>query len=127
LSDEHPDTESSSPRWPRHTIAYYCSVAVLLVGLVAAVFVYFFANDNNDLDAADELANARMYQHNLEVIGGKFAVYLDEFNRWFASLWHGKSLAYTIAVIAIATAAVCFWVGEMHSMHAQRDDERRPP
>ena len=85
------------------------------MGLVTAVLVYVFAADDTDADAAADLANARMYQHNLEVIGGKFAVYLDEFNRWFARLWHGRSLAFTIAVLAITIAVVCIRVGDLMS------------
>ena len=86
--------------------------------MATAAVVYVLADDE-ELDAAAEIANARMYQHNLEVIGGKFAVYLDEFNRWFAGLWHGKTLAYTISVLAIALALLCFWIGDV--MSRQRD------
>ena len=100
-------------------VAYYCAAAALIVGFAAAAVVYIFSTDNH-LDEAAELANARMYQHNLEVIGGKFAVYLDEFNRWFASLWHGRSLACTIGVLAIAIAIVCIRVGDL--MSRARDD-----
>jgi len=84
------------------------------------VLIYVFAIDDSDADTAAEITSARMYQHNLEVIGGKFAVYLDELNRWFSSLWHGRALAYTIAVIAIAIAVVCIRVGDMIS--SRRDD-----
>lgn len=100
-------------------VAYYCAAAVLIVGMVTAALVYLFA-DESDIDEAAELANARMYQHNLEVIGGKFAVYLDQFNRWFASLWHGRALAYTIGILAIAIAGVCIQVGDIISKG--RDD-----
>jgi hypothetical protein len=101
-------------------VAYYSAAAVLIVGFLTAALVYFLATDDADVDAAAEIANARMYQHNLEVIGGKFAVYLDEFNRWFASLWHGRALAYTIAVLAIAIAVVCIRVGDLIS--SRQDD-----
>jgi hypothetical protein len=42
-------------------------------------------------------------------LGGKFAVLTAEFNDWFASLWHGRALAGTVAVLAVAIAAACFW------------------
>ena len=119
LIQEHPRVTPSQRRLPRHLVAYYCAAGVLVVGLLAATLVYIFATDN-DIDEAAELANARMYQHNLEVIGGKFAVYLDEFNRWFASLWHGRSLAYTIGVLAIGIAIACIRVGDL--MSRARDD-----
>jgi len=120
LTEENAQTTSSKQRLAGHTVAYYCAAAVLLIGLVSAVLVYVFATNDSDIDAAAGIANARMYQHNLEVIGGKFAVYLDEFNRWFASLWHGRTLAYTIGVFAIAIAIACIRVGDLISRG--RDD-----
>ena len=56
-----------------------------------------------------------MYQHNLELMGGKLGVMLADFSDWFASLWHGKRLGYTVACISIATAAGCFWISRMMS------------
>jgi ABC-type Fe3+ transport system permease subunit len=120
VSQEQPRHASSSERKPRHTVAYYCAAAVLLIGLVAASLVYVLASDDGEADAAAEIASARIYQHNLEVMGGKFAVHLDEFDRWFASLWHGRALARTIALLALALAVVCVWVGDL--MSRRRDD-----
>jgi hypothetical protein len=37
----------------------------------------------------------------LELYGGKTAVLANEFRYWFIGLWHGKSLAFTIACITI--------------------------
>ena len=54
-----------------------------------------------------------MYEHNLEVIGGKLNVYLAQFDDWFASLWHGTALAYTVAVLAVAIALACFGVAHL--------------
>ena len=56
------------------------------------------------LDTADHISN----------------VLFDEFNRWFASLWHGRTLAYTIAVLAIAIAVACIRIGDLISR--TRDD-----
>ena len=38
-----------------------------------------------------------------------------EFDQWLASLWHGKALAYTLAVLAAGIAAVCFLVAHLTS------------
>ena len=119
MTEHSAERDPEKQRPPSHVIAYYSSVAILIVGFVTAGLVYVFAADDDDVDAAAEIASQRMYQHNLEVIGGKFAVYLDDFNRWFASLWHGKALAYTIGVLTIAIAIVCFWVGEMIAKQLQ--------
>jgi hypothetical protein len=41
--------------------------------------------------------------------GGKAAVVVDDFSRWFIGLWHGKSLAFTVAVISIFISLVFFF------------------
>jgi hypothetical protein len=87
-------------------------VGVLAVGLIAAGLIYVFAADDPEAEALRE-TRGRMYEHNLEVIGGKFAVYLAQFNDWFASLWQGTALAFTIAVLSIAIALGCFWVSHL--------------
>lgn len=87
------------------------SALILLVGLGMAVYIYQSADE----DASGVLGyqiiggtvypimpeNTKIYRHDLEVYGGKAAVLADEFRRWFIGLWHGKSLAFTIAVITI--------------------------
>jgi predicted SnoaL-like aldol condensation-catalyzing enzyme len=90
-------------------------MAILVVGLISAVLIYVFAADDSEADAAARIASERMYQHNLEVMGGRFAVYADDFDRWFTSLWHGKTLALTVAVLALAAALVCFGIARMVS------------
>lgn len=42
-----------------------------------------------------------MYRHQLERYGGKASVIFDDFNRWFAGLWQGKSLAKTVAWVSV--------------------------
>jgi len=59
-------------------------------------------------------------------MGGKFAVYADQFNQWFASLWQGRALAYTVAVLAVAIALMCFLAGRLMSAPLpQAPDEER--
>ena len=98
----------------------------MFVGLVSAALIYVFAEDDGDTDLAGEIASGRMYEHNLELMGGKFAVYADQFNQWFAGLWHGRPLAYTVAVLAVAIALVCFWVARLVSvpLPSEPDQER---
>ena len=86
----------------------YAGVGILVLGLTCAALIFVFSEGNEAADAADEIARGRMYQHNIELMGGKLAVYTDEFSRWFAGLWHGRTLAYTAGVLAVATATVCF-------------------
>ena len=100
---------------PRHEVVRNWGAAILFAGLLAAALIYALAADDQDREIAAEIASGRMYQHNLELMGGKLGVLLAEFNDWFASLWHGRRLACTVAVLAIATSAGCFWVARLMS------------
>lgn len=113
--NDTPPPPGPAKRLPLDTVLRHWGVAILLVGLASAALVYVFASDDSSAGAADRITGAKMYQHNLELMGGKAAVYADRFDRWFASLWQGRTLAYTVAVIAIAIAVACFWVAHLLS------------
>ena len=113
LSRPHPPDTPTEHRPPRRPLIHYAGVAILVAGLVSAALIYAFATDDPDAEAAAEIASSRAYQHNLELMGGKFALLSTEFDDWFASLWHGRPLAYTVAVLSVAVAGVCFWVSHL--------------
>lgn len=113
MSDTHQPDALPIPRQPTHVRIFYAGVAVLLVGLASAALIYLFAGEDAGADAAGAIANGRAYEYNIERIGGMAAVYAARFNRWLAGLWHGRSLAYTVAALGVAIAAVCFLVARM--------------
>lgn len=90
---------------------YFIGAIILLVGLGSAAFIYQAAlNDPNSASGYEVIGgfiypsggeNSKKYMHDLELYGGKSAVLADEFMRWFAGLWHGTSLAFTVACISI--------------------------
>lgn len=94
-----------------HAFLTLISAIVLLVGLGGAIYIYQTAEDDLSGVLGYEIVDgsmypimpqdSKMYRHDLELYGGKAAVFADEFSRWIAGLWHGKSLAYTIAFITI--------------------------
>jgi hypothetical protein len=108
------------------------SAVILLVGLGTAIFIYQTA----DNDASGALGyqiiggtiypimpeNTKIYKHDLEVYGGKAAVLADDFRRWFNGLWHGKSLAFTIAVITIFISFVGFFTARHLPSRSISDD-----
>ena len=123
-TDSH--SVSAKRRRPLHLVIYHWGAGILLVGLIGAVMIYVFATDDDGADAARELTGGKMYKHNIELMGGKFAVYADQFNQWFASLWHGRPLAYTVAVLAVAIALMCILAGRLMSVPLPLEpDERR--
>jgi hypothetical protein len=93
------------------TRLYLITAVILLIGLGSAVFLYQTAENDSDSVLGYEIVNgqaypirpedSKMYRHDLELYGGKYNVIADEFTRWFAGLWHGKSLAFTVACITV--------------------------
>src|SRR5438094_1099480 len=96
------------------TRLFVAAAIVLIAGLLSAAAIYFSADDEPDLSTSyvvviDPTAT-KTYVRELRRFGGQAAVLFDEFNRWFAGLWHGKALGITIAWISVAAAVVIFWI-----------------
>ena len=96
------------------------AAVILLVGLGSAVIIYLSAENNSADVSSYEMAggysypmapeDSKRYLHDLELYGGKANVIAHDFTRWFAGLWLGKSLAFTIACIAIVLAVGVYFV-----------------
>ncbi len=83
---------------------------LLLVGLGSAAAIYLTAGEATDAMPGYEPEDSKLYQRNLELYGGKANVLATEFSRRFDGLWHGRSLAGTVASITIAVSAAMFFV-----------------
>ena len=93
-------------RLPLHARLRLASAAVLALGLGAAIVLYLAAPPET-LDAfGNDPTESKQYLHDLEVYGGKANVLQDEFRRWFEGLWHGRSLAGTVAFLSAFLALV---------------------
>ena len=87
------------------------SVAILLVGLMSAILIYRKAENNSygvlGYEEGDGSTypimpeDSKSYLRDLELYGGKENMLIDELRRGFVGLWHGKSLAYTVACITV--------------------------
>src|SRR5262245_5601453 len=97
-----------------------CSILVAVVGLSSALVIYLRAGDDSALDENVQivivdgksyripLADTKTYRRDLQRFGGQAAVLADDFNRWFAGLWHGRSLGITTAWISATVSAGLF-------------------
>jgi hypothetical protein len=102
------------------TRLYLISAIILLVGLSSSIWIYLTAEDDSKRVLGYEIVggnaylitpdNSKKYVHDLELYGGKANVLADEFMRWFIGLWHGKSLAFTVAFITIFISLGFFFV-----------------
>ena len=79
----------------------YITTAILVIGFGTAIAVYFAARARPENPLGYEPLETKQYVHDLEVYGGKANVLAAEFREWFAGLWYGKNLAFTIAVITL--------------------------
>jgi len=92
---------------------YRSGIVVLVAGLCGAALIYLTAGeapagaDGYRYVIVDgksypiPLRDTKMYVRDLQRFGGKAAVLFDEFNSWFAGLWQGRSLAFTVAWISV--------------------------
>lgn len=91
---------------------------MLVLGLAAAAFVYVesakpageasgYQLSGDQVFAVDE-SPAQLGQ--TRRMGGQSLVMIAQFDRWFASLWHGRRLAYTLATLAALTALLCLYL-----------------
>jgi hypothetical protein len=90
------------------TRLYLISAIILLLGFGSAILIYL--TDETDSDNVLDYENSRMYRHDLELFGGKANVIMSDFRHWFAGLWHGESLAFTIAGITVFISFGFFFV-----------------
>ena len=84
----------------------YITRAILVVGLGAAVAVYFINRARPENPFGYDPLETKKYIHDLDLYGGEANVLAAEFREWFAGLWYGRQLAFTIAVITGLLVAV---------------------
>ncbi len=121
-------------RWKhikQQTRLYFIGGLILMVGLGSALLIYLTAENESGYAAGYDLAGgnvyaiapetSKVYVHNLELYGGKAAVLADEFNRWFNGLWHGTSLAFTVACVTILIFCGFLLVARQTASDSQSD------
>jgi hypothetical protein len=78
--------------------------AILVVGFAGALVIYLTARPVPGNPLGYDPLDTKKYLHDLEVYGGTANVLAAEFTQWFASLWHGQRLAFTVAAITLIAA-----------------------
>jgi hypothetical protein len=102
-----------------HTCLNLISAVILLGGLGSAILIYQTV-ENTPYGALGYEAeggsvypimpeDSKKYLRGLELYGGKANVLMDELRRGFAGLWHGKSLAFTVACLTILISFGVFY------------------
>jgi hypothetical protein len=73
---------------------------ILLAGLVAAAAIYFTAGPDETQKRLGIDIRTNRERGQLENMGGKSYVLIKDFEDWFAQLWHGRQLGYTVGVLS---------------------------
>ncbi len=92
----------------RRTRIRLVTTSLLAVGLGSAAAIYLTALPKAANPLGYEPEDTKKYLRDLELYGGKVNVLATEFMRWLDGLWHGRSLAFTVAWLTII-AALVFW------------------
>jgi len=85
--------------------------AILVSGLSASAIIYLTASYRPDSPPGYEPENSKRYVREMELYGGKANVLASDFREWFASLWRGRTLAFTVAVITVLLALAVLFFG----------------
>jgi hypothetical protein len=85
------------------------AVMLLALGLGSALTIYFTAGPTPADPLGYDPLDTKKYLRELELYGGKANVLSVEFRQWFSGLWHGRSLAATVAVLTVLFA-FAFWI-----------------
>ena len=88
----------------------WVTAAILAVGFASAIIIYLTAGAAPENPLGYEPLQTKKYLHDLELYGGKANVVAAEFREWFAGLWYGTNLAYTVAVITVLIVLVVRFV-----------------
>ncbi len=91
------------------TRCYTITTAIMVAGLVSAAVIYLTAGETPN-DPFAEFEKSKKFAYELERMGGKAALVANDLNTWFAGLWQGETLAFTVAVITIIIAAGYYFI-----------------
>ena len=94
---------------PKPLLVQRLGLAIVVLGLVAAVAVHFTAVAG---DAADPVEHRREMRE-VARLGGTATVRTVEFDRWLDERWHGQGLAVTLAVLGLVVGGACWKLGEL--------------
>jgi hypothetical protein len=96
---------------------------LLFEGLFASVLIYRNADPDYDPTIIGyEIEGVNSYpihaggtkraQAASEAVGGKAFGAVNDFSSWFATLWHGRRLAYTVAVLSGLAWVICYYLAD---------------
>jgi hypothetical protein len=114
------------PLAPRHL--QWLSYSILTLGIGLAMLLYVTAASPPPHPLGYDPFTSKKYMRELELYGGKINVLAVELHQWLASLWRGKALAYTVAVLTLMLASLLWFIGSRAgSLHEKQAEIPQAP
>lgn len=92
---------------------------VLVGGLIAAAVIYFTAPADRSAALLGIDIRTNRDRSQLERMGGKGYVMFKDIDEWFATLWQGQRLGYTIGVLSALGFLLCRGIARVHEDHGK--------
>ena len=99
----------------------FIGAIILLIGSGSALLIYITASEDSPgvigyQDGYPVMPeDSKQYLRGLALYGGTANVLADEFRRWYEGLWQGKSLAFTVACMAVLVSLGVFYAASCFS------------
>jgi hypothetical protein len=103
---------------PNARLVQRTGLAIIALGLVLAAATWLHAAPDDAVDAVEH--QREMSQ--LARLGGTASVQTAEFDQWLGSLWHGRRLAGTLAVLALVVGGACWQIGGLMGEDVGEDE-----
>ena len=85
------------------------TATILLTGFIGAAIIFVTA-ESPSKNPFEEFEHSKRFARSVEVMGGKMALVASDMSKWFASLWQGQQLAFTVLIITVAVAAAYYLI-----------------
>jgi len=88
---------------------------ILVIGLGSAIAIYVTAVPDPPNPLGYDPMETKTYLRDLEMYGGKATVLSVQVQQWFYGLWHGRPLAFTVAILSLLLAGLVWYFGSFDS------------
>jgi hypothetical protein len=102
----------------------WLSYVLCTLGIGLAIFLYVTAPPPTHQPLGYDPFASKKYVRELELYGGKINILAVELHQWLASLWRGKTLAYTIACLTIILSSLLWFLGSPSASYIDTHAEK---
>ncbi len=92
---------------------YQAGAFILVAGLCGSAWIYRRAAGRPDTSSAiPGVQDTKIDQFRMELYGGKANILANDLQSWFDSLWQGRHLAFSLAILATVIGLGCILLAE---------------